>query len=254
MAVTFSHLADAQRAATGLSSSADWSPAAFTPTAGTRLAVTFGTMTFGGSVDPSGSLGISDSQGMTWTPKIGAVGNASSWAIGQVGWISSAVPASTSTTITFTKGGVTTYNDFYSVETITGSDGTILGYSANGSAPTDGGYTATLGATPTTDDVVVFARFIDWDTGTLAMGVGWNVVTNRNDPSGGGIFGVGLNDALASSSISITDTASGAAPSGTKGIDFAYIIKGSGAGVVALYGARMCPSIALAPSTRLGSG
>ena len=70
----------------------------FTPSNASLLVVICSVMTNAGSTDPSGSLTISDSVGLTWTAQVN-VGDASAWSIGMRIWTA---PVTTGASMTAT--------------------------------------------------------------------------------------------------------------------------------------------------------
>lgn len=225
MAVTFADLYDGQSGTSH--GTGTWTSGSFTPTSGRRLVAIAAMMEQDGNSDPTGDMTIADSQGLTWTA-IGSVAGTDSWAIGMKAWISTAAAAS-STTIDLDAGTRNSYNYFLAVFEVAGSGGTTDGFVSDTTAGNDS-YTVTLAATPTADDLCVFANFLDASVSGagLDMGTGWTVIAERYDASGGGVLGVAVDDALASTTVTVDDAhiATGG-EAYFKAVDFAFIVKAS---------------------------
>lgn len=222
MAVTYAVLLDSLSTAnfgTGAHTTAS-----FTPTAGRRLVAVTGGQENNGTTDPAPSFTIADSQGLTWT-KVGDVGNPASWSHGMAVWVSTPVAAS-ATTVTFDCGTRSIWRYFYSVFEVAGSAGVTAGYVEATAAATDGAYSKTLSAAPTTNDLSVFARILDTATTGLSMGAGWTVIGNQSDASSGGSMAVAVRTVSSSATVSISDTNT-AGTTTAKASDFAFTITAS---------------------------
>lgn len=219
MAITYASLIDSLSTSNFGTGAA--ATAAFTPTAGRRLVAVVGGQENNGTTDPSADFTISDSQNLTWT-KIGDVGNPGNWSHGMVGWISTGAAAA-STTVTFDCAARNVWRYFYAIIEVSGASGFINGYIENSAATSDGAYTVTLPATPSPDDLTVFARLLDSATSGLTMGAGWTIVGNQGDSSGGGAMAVAVRPSSTSTSVSIVDASTVTASPG-KSSDFAWII------------------------------
>jgi hypothetical protein len=205
-----------------------WTTDAFTPTAGTRLIAIVGFCTVDG-VDTSGDITITDSQGLTWT-KIGDCGATDGVDTAVVAWISGPV-AATSTTLTFDVGARDVFQYCAAVVEVAGASGTIAGYVENPAAPQNGGATVTLGATPSTDDVVIYARCLGYATDN-----GWGAIDVASPytqalVSPGSLIGITIaaSDAATTTTITINDASPGYTPS-ERLVDMAFIVRTTGGG------------------------
>lgn len=196
---------------------------AFTPAAGERLLAIVGAQeVLAHTQDFTGSLTISDTQGLTWTP-IDAVANIAADAIGMRAWISSPATA-TSTTVTIDGSFYFFFSNELKVLGLSGASGAIVGYVENAAAATNGADALTLAAAPTTDDLTVFARYLDSDVGSgLDMGTGWTELAAVTGLLGES-FGVAIRTSSVSTTVTVTDTAVDAATV-DKAISFAFTVQ-----------------------------
>ena len=212
----------------GVPDDGTWDTDSFTPAAGTRLIAVVGLVTVDG-VDRSGTISISDSQGLTWTP-IGAVGDSDGVDTALAAWISDDATAAVSTTITFTTTASDVFQYVAGVVEVDGSDGTIAGYVEDITPPLNGSGTITLGATPTTDDVVLYLRALGYATDN-----GWGAIDVASPytqalVSPGNLSGLTFvaSDAATTTTITINDASPGYDPS-TRMVDMAFIVRAGGA-------------------------
>lgn len=224
--VTLALLSNQQRTT---ASAADYVTTGVTPSGGKRLLVIAMASDSGDSNSPMDvEMTMTDSQGLSWNI-VGDESIATQFnLIGVKAWLSTTDASATSTTFTF---DATTYSVYWAVCIIEvdGTDNTIAGLITDSTAPVDGAYTVTLGATPNADDAAVFVRVLRSDhnsgTGALDMGAGWTEL--RNDPGNGiytGKMGVFYNDNTTSTTVTIDDTAVSDAYAGAA-VDMAFIIK-----------------------------
>lgn len=205
-----------------------WTTGSFTPTAGTRLIAIVGVVAVD-NADISGDVTIIDSQGLTWT-EIGDVGTTDGVDTALVAWISGPV-AATSTTLTFDTGARDVFQYCAAVVEVDGADGTIAGYVEDTTPPLNGAGTITLGATPTTDDVVIYARCLGYatDNGWGGIDVASPYVQALVSP--GSLIGITIvaSDNASSTTITINDASPGYDPS-TRMVDHAFIVRAAGGG------------------------
>jgi hypothetical protein len=130
-------------------------------------------MSNGGSTDFSASLTISDSVGLTWTPRI-TVGNATAWSIGQRVW-TAPFTAGGSITITADCGANDIYQYRVHVVSFTGANTSSIGATASsGSFGTSGSQSLTLSAGPNSSSYVLgFLQGDDSGSTGASEGVGW---------------------------------------------------------------------------------
>lgn len=196
-----------------------WESGSFSPTAGRRLVALMTGTDNGPAIDVAANGSISDSQSMTWTPIAGL--NHATAAYGMRVFISSVVPASTSTTVTLDCGADSIGRYRIAIFEVTGTDGTVQGLITNNAAATDGADSLTLTATPTVDDLVVYMRVRN-ATGGYVIGSGFVEVVDADLTNQG--VGIAVNDNTTSTSISITDARDGGSSS-SENIHMAFIIK-----------------------------
>jgi len=224
--VTVNSLSNQQRTT---ASAATFTTTGVTPAGGRRLLVIAIASDSGDSNDEmDAEMTISDSQALTWNVASTVSVSTPFNRVGLKAWLTTTDAAASSTTISVDAG---TYDVYWRVAIIevAGTDGTIAGNAVNATAALDGGYTVTLGATPTADDAVIFARVLRSDhnsgAGALDMAAGWTEL--RNDPGDGlfnGKLGVFYNDNTTSTSVVVDDTAVNDAYAGAAA-DMAFIIK-----------------------------
>lgn len=225
MPVTFTALLEGKSGAPQGNSS--FTTGSFTPTAGRRLvAFVAGHDVDGFGIDIAAEFTITDSQGRTWTKRAEVGETSGFWRNGIAAWISDEA-AGTSMTVTFDCGIIGIGQYFFSIFEITDSDGTIAGYvEAATSVPDDGLHSVVLGATPTSDDLVVYARYMEGrDITGPTMPAGWTSVCDQTNTSGAqdyGSLGVVVNDGFTSDTIAITDMR--AAGIGSDAMNCAFII------------------------------
>lgn len=208
---------------------------AFTPADGERLLVIVAGQERLAQTDPNfaNSWDISDSQGLTWT-SIDWVGNGTSAAIGMRAWISSPA-AATPTTITLDCSFYMFISNELKVLGLQGATDVVIGYVEDNDAATDGGYDVTLTASPTTDDLTIYARYIDADGDcTLDMASGWTELSSVVSLTGSPL-GVAVRDSSTSTTVAVVDTRTNS-ETVRKAIDFAFVITAVTGGPVDLAG------------------
>lgn len=217
----------------------------FTPTAGRRLvAFVAAHDRSGSSQDVAAEFTITDSQGRTWTKRAEVGETSGFWRNGIAAWISDEASAS-SMTVTFDCGSVDLGQYYFGIFEITDSDGSIAGYvEAATSVPDDGAHSIVLGATPTADDLVVYARYMEGrDITGPTMPAGWTSVCDETCVSGNefGSLGVVVNDGFTSDTISITDMR--AAGTGYDAMNCAFIIPASSGPIVPMQRGSMAAAM-----------
>lgn len=223
--VTYSVLLSAASAASF--GTGAYTTAAFTPAVDTRLAVIEHAQHNLGNTDPTPDFTLTDSQGLTWT-RLAAVGNASSWSMGLAAWISSPVTSAVPTTLTFDAGTRNIYAYDFVVLGVRGASGTAAGVVTNGATATDGAYNVTLGATPSPNDLVIFARGLDTSgSSTLSMASDWSVLANVAESASDLLLAVAARRDSTSTTVSVSDTNTSGV-SAFKGIDLAFILPAAG--------------------------
>lgn len=135
-----------------------YTTAAFTPSDASLLVAIVSVMEDSGSSDPSSDLTISDSAGLTWTSQA-AVGDASSWSIGQRVW-TAPVTTGVSMTVTVDCAARNIYQYFVEVADYTGYGG-VGQVGTNAALPTDGAGTVTLAGAPAATSEVIGAIMQD---------------------------------------------------------------------------------------------
>lgn len=124
----------------------------FTPSNASLLVVICSVLTNGGSTDPSGSLTISDSVGLTWTAQVN-VGDASAWSIGMRIW-TAPVTTGASMTATVDCGAIDIYGYGVSIVDYTGY-GAVGTTGSNSALGTNGAGSVTLGASPASASEII---------------------------------------------------------------------------------------------------
>lgn len=178
---------------------------AFTPNAGSKLLVIAALLGPSDEGDWSATLSISDTQTLTWTPLANDFITPSSYggAQGYRIWLSSAAAASSMTVTVSSASGQ--WRTSIVVAEVTGAQAAINGLTQDDTAPLSGGYTATLGAAPTADDMSVFLRFGNNDgSGSYTM-TGWTTVADLTTP-GETILFVAVRTGSTSTSATLSGT------------------------------------------------
>lgn len=142
------------------------------------VAAYFMTNSGSGGADRSGDLTISDSAGLTWTPRVNA-GNADLFAIGARVW-TAPVTAGGSMTVTIDCGANSIYAYQVHIYSYTGyNTSTPTGATATGThGSTSGNFTDTLSAAPASTSEVVGVLAVSPGQGTTdaAPGTGWTEI------------------------------------------------------------------------------
>jgi len=201
-----------------------WTSGSFVPTAGRRLVVIlagFGDF----NNDLSGSLTLSDSQGLNWT-SIGNVGDSAAWSYGQRAFISSSVPSSTSTTLTADAGAFNIIGYMISVIEVEYSDGTASGFVGDAAMNNDGAESLTLSQSATTGSLGVFVKHLDEGLNAAApsMDTGWSVITHLRDSDNMHPLSVAVRPNMTGTAVTILDMINGATGSLIKTVGMAFTL------------------------------
>jgi hypothetical protein len=153
----------------------------FTPPSNSLLVVVAYLMTASGSggADRSGSLTVSDSQALTWTPRAN-IGNTNSFALGKRAW-TAPVTTGASMTVSVDCGANDIYKYHVHLYAYTGYDtGSPVGatVTSDQGGSSDGNFSITLSSAPASTSEVVAAVGIDPGVGVNAMnhGSGWTEI------------------------------------------------------------------------------
>ncbi|HMQ01632.1 MAG TPA: hypothetical protein PKD79_01000, partial [Candidatus Doudnabacteria bacterium] len=210
----------------------DKTTSAFSPEAGSRILLSL-SLSDGGCClgDITNHVNVTDSQNLSWTKIASSLYPPEEYRSGAGVWLSSEVPATTSTTITVGSGGHDTAVTLSAVQ-VENVTTEVAGLVANDTAPTNGAYTVNLSTSANPGDLVVFLRRLDNESFAagnsrfLSMAEGWTIATNTDNSFYGGIFGVALRSDLSGTGISISDTNTGPDDVVT-GLDLAFILRSS---------------------------
>jgi len=202
-------------------------------TSGNLIVVIAAVMTNGGTSDPSPNITCSDSLTSTYT-SVANIGNASSWSMGFQ--VFTLVSNGTARTITIADSIDAEYQWELIVLELSGATGTVNGLITNSNAG-DNVISLTLTATPTSNDLTLFARYIDGGVNgsppTFTMDAGWDatIEANSDNTNQGGVLGLSARTGSTSTTVSCTDATSATGSyAGGKCIALALTFVGSGGG------------------------
>jgi hypothetical protein len=160
----------------------------FTPANNTLLVAIVTVCQNSGATDPSADIGITDSAGLTWTPRV-TIGTATSWSRG-LRIFTAPVTTGVSMTVTGSLGGGRTlYTLDMQVFSLAGYDaGSPVGATASDGALAGGAgtKTITLNGTPAASSIIIAGAIVNCTAASagLTHGTGW---TEQSDFGGGNI-------------------------------------------------------------------